>query len=322
MKKANLSINATLHNELEIKMNKKFAVGIVVKDRWHLTDKTLQSLYYADQPKDSYDLFIIDNGSSDENRQKLRAKLKTGIVRVKNLIFLPEQDIGSAWNLFMSITKDYDYRLKMDNDVVLLNTLPSNVKRQWLSQNLGSKILNEIPQSSGPIKGLGQHSSRKKAPSDSRFLDRLREFSEENNVDITGLVPVNPGLPFSSMWKECVYKTWRGKPYLFGACMLISKKCFDKIGYFNEKLPRMIDIEYTQRAIDNMINIGYHDWYHIIHIGAGNTTEPKNIQKKKYSDAHEMISNKPISGKCVSKWDKSSKSIVRRLSKHKILNME
>lgn len=304
---------------------KNFAVGIVVKDRWALTDKTLQSIYYSDQSKKSYDLYIIDNGSNKETHEKLKSKVNSGLIPVKNFISMPEQSIGVAWNLFLSITQDYNYRLKMDNDVVLINTLPSLQKRQWLSPDFGSKVLNEIPQSSATVvRGAGHASSgkRQRAPSDSRFLDRLREFSEANNTSITGLVPVNPGIPFSSMWRECVSKAWRGKPYLFGACMLINKECFDKIGYFNEKLPRMIDIEYTQRAIDNGLNIGYHNWYHITHIGAGNTTEDKSIQKKKYAEASDILTNKPVSKRFVSKWDKNYKKLLRRLSQHKILNIE
>ena len=67
-------------------MGRTHALGLLVKNRWNLTQKTLQSLYHTDQLKDSYDLFIIDNGSDPVLSSNLSEWAKTAIIPVKNLI--------------------------------------------------------------------------------------------------------------------------------------------------------------------------------------------------------------------------------------------
>ena len=103
-------------------MKRNHAVGIVIRDRWSLTQKTLQSLYHSDQLKDSYDLYLIDNGCSQIVAQNISDWCRSSIVPVKNLIRTKPLGIGPAWNLFLMITRDYMYRTKLDNDLIFANT--------------------------------------------------------------------------------------------------------------------------------------------------------------------------------------------------------
>jgi len=101
---------------------RKHCIGIVVCNRFDLTQKTLQSLYHTDQLKDTYDLFIIDNGSNEQVSADLKEWVKSAIVPVKNLIKIKNVGIGPAWNLFLSMTTEYPYRTKLDNDLIFANT--------------------------------------------------------------------------------------------------------------------------------------------------------------------------------------------------------
>ena len=103
-------------------MNREYAVGILVKNRPELTEKTLLSLFYADQPPTSYDLYIIDNGSSQRNLNELKEWVGSSVLRTKNMFCLSGYSIPQAWNLFLMATKDYSFRTLMDNDMVLYNT--------------------------------------------------------------------------------------------------------------------------------------------------------------------------------------------------------
>ncbi len=314
-------------------MKKKFALGIVIKDRWGLTLDCLNSLYYSDQSVRDYDLFLIDNGSTDENVAHLKQYVKSNLLPVKNLISIPETPVPKAWNLFLLLSKDYDFRVKYDNDLVLKGTIiPSEPVPKPKGRSLpGDTGLNPgaVP-SAPPIKGLGQIQSNarfraqaKKIKRHSAFLTHMREFAEENNVDISALVPVNPEQSFGSMWYEVIRAQWKGLPYIFGACMMITKKCFDTLGYFDERLPRRVDMEYSQRAIRNKFNIGYHPYFHVRHIGAGKSTERTDIIQAKYKECIRIQEEEGNVEKYAhSEWEIASKQIKDLTNDYRVLTLD
>lgn len=311
---------------------RKFAVGCVIKDRWDLTQSTFNGLFYSDQDKSTYDLYLIDNGSSEETSLKIKQYVKSALLPIKNLIVTPEVSVSKAWNLFLALTKDYEYRVKFDNDIVLHNTIvPRSEKAFTVKQN--AMLPNEVdplagsPRSFSVIKGIGSaHKAKAKRDmikqnmNHSSFLEHMYDFSFENNADLVALVPVSPNETFGKMY-DAVLKVRRGGvPYLFGSCMMITKKAFETLGYFDERLPRRIDIEYSQRAIRNNLNIGYHPFYGVAHIGAGKSTESRDKIEQKYQQANMIEINEPrIETKADSQWEKVIAPIQKQCAKNKVL---
>jgi GT2 family glycosyltransferase len=308
------------------------AIGIVVKDRWNLTHQTLMSLYFSAQKKSSYDVYIIDNGSSKDTISQLKAFVKSGLLPVKNLIVLPEEiEMSKAWNLFLCMAEDYPYRLKLDNDIVFQNSIPAvPAKPNPLYSPMADSALGGAPISGAIIKGAGAAlylAMRRKMKQEyrevmtSKFLDHMIGFSKDFEVGLLSLVPVSPAQTFSAMAQEIVGRTIGGRPYLFGACMMITKPAFEQLGYFDERLARRIDIEYSQRAIRNGINIGYHPSYCCTHIGADQSTEPSEVREARYAAAI-AISQKELPIKCHadSIWVAAQKKIIAASKKDTILS--
>ncbi len=327
----------------------KTAVGILVRDRWDLTHQTLMSLYYTDQPKDSYDVFIVDNASSENDTiDELKKFVASGLLPIKNAYFLPtHMAISQAWNLFLGMTQNYDQRVILDNDVAFLRTVspPSttDVKRDvhGIPESSPEQVdpLAGAPRSGAVIGGVNSITSRLQRPSagiyarnegvpssiddkSSRFLDHLSGFSRENDVDIVSLVPVPPRHVFSGMYDKAINNQFNGRPFLTGGCMLISKRAFDTLGFFDERLDRRIDIEYTQRAIRNHMNIGYHPSYWVVHLGADQVTEGQDQYTTKMAQATSALQTMQLHSTHVSSmWDGVLYQIKSASKKNVVVNI-
>lgn len=313
------------------------------------------SLYYCNQKKESYDLFLINNGSSDETTHLLKEWVKSGLVPVKNMYNMSEVSVSQAWNLFLSVSKDYQFRTKMDNDVVLFNTPISKSPPKKEDELLSAAALEAqtghnpaaaaatarrqappAPTNPGAVRNASivkgasastrnksRHDLRKYTKNHSAFLDHLEEYQGTVDAGLVSLIPVTPGESFFSMYQDAHRVTYKGSAYLFGACMLITKDCFDTLGYFDERLPRRIDIEYSQRAIRNGINISYHDHFWVSHIGARNSTEPKEEKEQKYQMALHIDDTQPaVERYSASLWDDIMPALQKASEKDKIVNLQ
>ncbi len=311
---------------------RKNAVGIVVRDRWQLTQKTLQSLYHSDQLKDSYDLFIIDNGSSEEVSLDLKAWVQSAIIPVKNLIKINSVGIGPAWNLFLSITADYPYRTKLDNDLIFANTpvadKPFERSERGLSYRTGdgpgdSGVNPGATPTASTIVGAG-HKIRKTSNNDYHtcFLQHLEDAMKDNSLGICALPPVSVGQTLSNTIPNLGNTQWRGHPVLYGGCMMISKKTFETLGYFDDRLPRHVDWEYTQRAMAYGINVGYTPNYCVIHLGENTPTMSMPVFEQSEIAAKVMGSKLDLKREFVhTKWEKVGAKISKALSKNMIINL-
>lgn len=321
----------------------RHAVGIVARNRWELTYQTLMSMYYSDQPKNSYDLYIIDNASDPDNTEQLREFINSGLLPVKNAYFLPtEVSIPKVWNLFLALADEYEYRVKYDNDLVLLRTTTPSSKPERDS-NVPESHPDEVnplagaPRSGAIIGGVNSPTSRLTSNSvgigsrgkkyfvsdnSSRFLDHLTGFATEFSVDLAALAPVPPQLSFPAMINQLANRTLDGRSYLLGSCLQISKKVFDTLGFFDERLQRRIDIEYSQRALRSGFNIGYHPDYWVIHMGADAPTEDKGTLDHKHAFSSSIMQQQPLAGKADSQWSQVIRQIKKASMKYKIVNVE
>lgn len=160
------------------------------------------------------------------------------------------------------------------------------------------------------LKTRQDRKKEQKQVSTSAFLDHMIAFSEDYNAELVSLVPVSPEGSFYQMFVEVSSRRIDGRPYLFGACMLITKNAFKKLGYFDERIRRRIDVEYSQRAIRNGINIGYHPAYWVKHMGTGLSTDSREERDAKYSEAMFVAQKQgdiPTYGD--SMWDRIKKKI-------------
>ena len=314
-------------------MHDKTAIGILIRNRWDLTSNTLMSLYYSSQSKNTYDVFIIDNKSDDSNVKQLKKFVSSELLPIKNVYLLSEEmSIPQCWNLFMGLTYDYSERIKIDNDIVLLKTIvpsSSSDKKNIIDGPAGVDPLSGAPRSGSIIGGITLNSTSatggihyKKSdgvPGNSNFIQHMKLFSKENGVEIVSLLPVPPDGLFVNMFNEMIGRKINGRNFLLGGCIQISKKAYDKLGYFDERLSRQIDIEYTQRAIRKGINIGYHPSYWVVHMGAGHPTEPNDQYQIKMASSLRSMET-PIE-KTTTIWEPVWRQIYLSSKKSKIVNI-
>lgn len=301
---------------------KTHAVGLLVKDRLELTLKTLSSLYLTEQDKSIYDLYILSNGSTDATIKGIKDWIKSGYVPIKNFLILPEFKISEVWNLFLTMTRKYEWRTRLDNDIIFHGTpvLAKEPTIQAVSMdNVGGVNPGAIPSVSFVVGASKPTRQKSREQVHSQFLDTMADFSTKNNVDMLSLIPVDPGVPFMQCRQRYSKMSYNGVPYIVGGCQMISHKCVKELGLMRENLPRMEDVEYAQRAIKSGLNIGYHDSYWCYHAGATKHTELENEREKKIQYAMKMFDEKQE--KEWSRWNGLIKKINKACSENTIINL-
>lgn len=315
-------------------MYKKYCICIVTKDRWNFTKACLDSLYFCSQPKDSYDVVIVDNGSNSDNLTRLRQWAESGDLPLKNLLCIKSVPLPVAYNLAFMMCEDYEYRMKLDNDIVLHSTpmevvKPVDKKAAKLKRNpiddcvephkiigaVASYTIGAHPKPKMKRRGRG-------AMSASSFLDMLEEFSVESNIGITALVPTEPTRPAALKYKECLNLQERGMSYLMGGCMMVNKATFDTLGYFDESIPRRIDVEYTQRALMSGFNIGYHPHYWTQHLGANVDTDSPPEKQKAIMQANSILNQPRNATRQTTRWSSAKDQILRAAADNLIVQLK
>lgn len=292
------------------------AVITVTKDRVDLTEKCLHSLFMSDQTSSDYDLFIIDNGSTKDNLKKLKNIISK--TNIKNMYVLDsEVPISVAFNLGLSMTQEYPFRVKLDNDMVIPGFSNATYSPpQTIGTNPGS------PKVASFVVGAKRSHKIVHKTYHSRFIDHMKNVIHDQNVSIAGLVPISPVSQLNAALKIASSVKWQNMPYLIGGCMMIPKDTFDKLGYFNEKLLRKIDVEYSQRAMKLGLNVGYCVDFGLIHIGDGLPADKDQYQKNNSSSTTFLYDNetKPVEfittiwNECYTKLKKASKNVIVNVS--------
>lgn len=314
-------------------MKPKYGVCMVVRDRWPLTHQTLQSMMFSDQRKDSYDLFVISNGSSKETNEDLKDFFRKGLLPLKNLFIIPKEvPISTAYNLGFMMAKEYPILVKMDNDLIVSRMATPRVKitNHQPADAVGGTNPG-APVSAGIIRGLGhaqsvrrRHQTEKNSVHEdvpNAWLDNMAEAIKRMEVGIAALVPVSPGESFMTMHNAVIRARYHGCPYLFGACMSITQDTFQKLGYFDERLSRKVDIDYTMRAAKALIRIGYHPDFGVGHIGAQLSTETPDERQKRVSMANSIIDQSQANGPLATMWRMIDERLHRASQRNTFLNV-
>lgn len=258
---------------------KTTALGVLAQDKWDFTQQTLNSIMESEQSPATYDLFLIDNGSSQSN--KLLMKQWVEEHGCKNMFSIQSKtSIPIAWNLFLAATANYEYRTLVDNDIVLKGTLwAKGVTENSQAAHVQPTIIDSVgvdagtnpgcPQNASIVKSVGKFRRQKKTVTGSvktsDFLNKAQAFMSKYDTDILAFAAVLPNGSFDVMMETFVNDRHRGLPFLTGGCWTISKPAFDELGYFDERLSRMIPMDYSQRCVRSGMQIGYHDSYWVMH---------------------------------------------------------
>lgn len=299
----------------------KHAVGIVANNRWNMTYNTLNSICCSHEDKSKYDLYIIDNGSSEEDYENLKTCLSSNFIPYKKLIrFSRTISISESWNLFLALAKDYDYRTKIDNDILIEGTSVANwtpPKKTYSIPPPPFKMTNPGgPPEVGPIVSSGIMNAVSKVKTSSRFLHDMENFMIQNNTHSVSMVPVPYGHQFLDAYMNVVNTKFMENPCAPGNCMMISKEAFDKVGYFDERLPRSIDYEYTQRMMRKGLNVGIHDSHYVYHMGMRTPTDGEKVSVN-IKTAKDILSSQGTLDYCDSVWPSILVKIKDTIDKNK-----
>lgn len=307
------------------------AVGLICNTPFDLTQKSLQSLLLSDQPKTSYDFFIIDNTGNEKHNRQIKNWVHSQVAPVKALIVLGKTIKASkAWNLFFNLAQDYDYRTKIDSGVVLYGTPvalgPVEKTKPVRGPSPGDSGANpgSIPSASMPMgasSGIKVRERVVKNSVHSCFLSHLTDCINTTGVGIASLVPLQEKQNFMDACKVLGAKNWRGAPCLVGKCLMVGKTVFDKVGYFDERLPHFVDLEYSQRCMGNAINVGYAANYWALDFAAN--AVPIDVLKK-----NELLANQVVQtdrgfcrDKLASQWMTIEDKLHKQISSSVIINM-
>ena len=105
-------------------MNKKPFVSIVVAsyNRKYIINETIKSLVNLEYPADRYEVVLIDNFSSDgtvtEVKENFKDDISSGLLKIVPLTYNSGSS-GSYIEALNYINPDWEYMLKMDEDLIL-----------------------------------------------------------------------------------------------------------------------------------------------------------------------------------------------------------
>lgn len=149
--------------------------------------------------KDSYEIIIVDNNSTDDTRIWLKEQNDIKII-------LNEENLGFPGGCNVGILV-----AEKDNDIMLINN-DTIVTPRWLENLKKSLYSNEIIGAVGPVTNNCPNYQSIEVSYDK--IEDLHDFSESYNI-------YNP-----EMWEE--------KVKLIGYCMLIKREVINKVGLLDE----------------------------------------------------------------------------------------
>ncbi len=232
--------------------------------RDHLRDCLASIFKYP--PKDSFEVFVVDNASSDGSADMVRQEYPQVnlIINVENKGFgtANNQGIRQAKGEYVLVFND-DAQVKEGSLDIMINYLDTHSDVGVV----GPKILN--------VDGSLQPSVR-------RFPDFLSQWLASLKVQFL--------FPKLKVFRKYLaadfdYKKEQDVQQIMGACMMIRKKVLDQIGLFDEKFFIWFEeVDLLKRIADAGIQIVYTPTTEIIHVGGASFAQAESMTK------HRMFS--------------------------------
>ena len=206
----------------------------------------------------SYEVIVIDNGSSDGSLEYLK-KLYSYYSNVRIIGVKTNLGFGKGNNLGVKHSRGKSILL-LNSDVIVLNNaiekLFAYFKKQKSFNFLGAKLLNKD--------GLPHGSCR---PAYTLPVVFVHFFLQGDRLGITSFSPTKI----------------RKVDWISGACIMCQKKDFNRVGGYDKKIfMYMEETEFFIRVIKKGLNIGFYPEAKFIHLGGASTGGiNSNLSKEK-----------------------------------------
>lgn len=192
-------------------------VGLIIPN-WngaeHIED-LMESLSFLNYPKESMEIVIVDNGSEDNSIEEIEHQFKRmkdeGWIALKILRNKNNEGAPAAYNrAIRACAPDCEYYFKLDNDIVLdKECLKILVKEMSLDKRIGA------------------------------ISPKIYFYNDKNRLNFAGgsfnkalCVTKHIGMREIDIGQ---YDEKKEVDFLTGCATLLSRKCFEEVGGFNEK---------------------------------------------------------------------------------------
>lgn len=211
----------------------KLKIGIVIVNYNGLEDtlECLESLRRVDRNKNAIELIVVENGSSDGSSPAL-AKLKDIhlVESTTNLGFAGGANLG----IKHAIKRGASYVLVLNNDTIAHQHLLKNLMAATKAGQIISPKIYFAP-------GFEFHKTRYKKQEQGKIL-----WYAGAKIDWQNIIGVHIGV--DQVDKDQFNKR-QEIDLATGACMLIKREVFEKIGYFDERYFLYLeDMDFSTRA--------------------------------------------------------------------------
>jgi len=214
-------------------------VSIVIPN-WNGGEKIIRCLKSVfNQHYENKEVIVIDNGSTDGSKEEIKKKFDVIVIENK-------ENLGCVKAINQGIKKaNHDYILRLDNDVVLYNTFTI-------------KLLVDAIKSHSKIDNTGVV-----VPKTTYYREPKKICSIESKISLVTSKVNSVGL---NEIDKGQYDSIRDIESAPGACMLIRKDVFKKVGLFDEKfLVYYEDLDWCLRLRKKGFKMKYIPHVNVLH---------------------------------------------------------
>lgn len=236
-------------------MLKKFAFGLIFNDSFEIV-KSLDSFVGSLDSK-LYDLFIIGNNLSDKKKNIVKTYFNKNLLPIKNIIFCDKSSLSDIYNILLDVSLDYQYLLKTTENISFLNYEVATLKKPEKTPDQYGTNPGCVTSVSF-VKGVSHAPKVAKKTNVGNILAYIDKYQKQNNLGICSIASNNYSLPTASIVPALETRKYAGMPFVSNGIICIDRYVAEKNGYYNDKInDNCLDVEYSQRALKNGINIGY-----------------------------------------------------------------
>jgi GT2 family glycosyltransferase len=264
---------------VDIKNNKKIGIIIPTKGKVELLTDCIQSFFDHCDDK-SFDIFIADTGSSDKEKKEIKQ-----FISDKNNVILIEYDYYNFAKINNEVVKnhltdEHEFILFCNNDVKILNDVLSGFLEVFYKNSRTGTVGARLHYSDNTIQHNGV------------FMGIFNGKLEVGHINIRNY-----------------YNYFKGIVKVFGntgGLLMIKKKLFEHVGYFNENyISCFEDVELNISSLtSNLENYNNSDCVAYHYESITRNQDPENLKKLQEDYLNNLI---PIVQK---RWEKIKKDLI------------